>query len=186
MKPTWEDMSNPVVRVVQPLIEDAKKRAREEAQKIVEKVTKELAEAGNDVQKCAPYPSSWNASRDAYAAGLRKYKMFSALTKWRESSYSPREPHWADVDAERVAKYIKDAEEAAALQYNQFIAKLVRKVGIVKKAKLEGNHIWGYSFLTVTTEAGEQVIWKTCQIVNVSKLGLLFNQWPTRKVKNKN
>jgi hypothetical protein len=34
----------------------------------------------------------------------------------------------------------------------------------------------------VTTQEGEDQVWRTQMIVNVSVLGKLFNQWPTRQV----
>ncbi len=64
-----------------------------------------------------------------------------------------------------------------------FICKLVAKVGEVTEASIAGNHIWGESYLTVTTIAGAKQTWKTQQIVNVSVLGNYFNQWPTRLMK---
>jgi hypothetical protein len=50
-------------------------------------------------------------------------------------------------------------------------------------ASITGTHIWGHSVLTVTLPNGTVERWKTQQIVNQSKLGLLFNQWPSRKMK---
>ena len=43
--------------------------------------------------------------------------------------------------------------------------------------------MWGYSVLTVTKEDGSVERWKTQQIMNISVLGLLFAQWPSRKMK---
>jgi len=77
-----------------------------------------------------------------------------------------------------IAMYRADA----AAQYDAFVLKLVGKVGPCISATLDGNHVWGYSILTVTkTNTTER--WKTQQIVNTSKLGKLFNQWPSRRMK---
>jgi hypothetical protein len=95
-------------------------------------------------------------------------------------------PEFADMSAEKGEKFVQEARENAAFQYEAYVAKLNKKIGPAKSASLTGNHVWGYSFLTVVTESGETQIWKTQMIVNVSKLGKLFNQFPTRKVKAAN
>jgi hypothetical protein len=180
------DMNNPIVKAVEPLKADAIKRAEEEANKIIQRVTDLLHQAGNDIQIAAPYPKSVGPNAlwgEHYHMALSKYKLFKSLTKSRKGSRSPNEPDFADIDQNLVQRFIKQSKEDAAFQYKQFIHKLVRKIGKVKDAVLEGNHVWGYSILTVTLPDDTKQKWKTQQIVNVSKLGKLFNQWPTRKVK---
>ena len=86
------------------------------------------------------------------------------------------------MDREEIARFIKNSKEEAAAQYDAFVAKLIRKIGVVETAELTGNHVWSYSYLNVTKADGTKESWKTQMIVNVSKLGKLFNQWPTRKV----
>lgn len=44
--------------------------------------------------------------------------------------------------------------------------------------------VWFQSELDVVTVAGERQTWRTKMIFNVSCLGKVFNQWPTRQVKN--
>ena len=183
IKDVTQDMNNPIVKAVLPLKTDAMNRAEEEAKKIVEKVTLVLLQHNNDLKLAAPYPKSWGADRETYLMQMSKYKLYASLVKWRKSSRSPSEPNYVDVDPTRVQKFIEDSKEDAAFQYDQFIMKLVRKIGEVKDATLEGNHVWGYSILTVTLLDDTKQKWKTQQIVNVSKLGKLFNQWPTRKIK---
>lgn len=63
--------------------------------------------------------------------------------------------------------------------------KLEMKIGEHLTATLEGNHVWGDSFITVEKANGENERWRTHTILNVSKLGLYFNQFPTRKIKIK-
>jgi hypothetical protein len=69
------------------------------------------------------------------------------------------------------------------MQYTAFIQKLEGKVGAHTAAALDGSHVWGFSILTVTKADGTVEKWKTEQIINVSVLGKVFNQWPSRKVK---
>ncbi len=179
------DPTNPIAAAVLPLKEDAMKRAEEYAREIVAKVREDLKAAGNDLIVCAPYPSG-NQSRASYFMMESRYRLFASLCVWRKSSYMMHEPHFADVDSNRVAKFIKEARENAAFQYEAFILKLIAKIGPVYSAKLSGNHVWSFSFLTVEKASGIQTteIWKTQQIINVSKLGKVFAQWPTRKVKD--
>ena len=86
------------------------------------------------------------------------------------------------VSSKKVAKFIVDAQNEAARQYDLFVAKLVLKIGKAESATLEGNHVWDHSTLTVV-KAGNTERWNTKQIWNVSKLGKDFPQWPTRKLK---
>lgn len=183
MKPTYLDPANAIVAAVMPVKGPAVDRAEIEARKIVEHVTKTLAAAGNDLLICAPYPSSRLSGHD-YQRKLSTYQLFGSLTKWRGVTYSPHEPHFADVSPELVAKFVKNARDDAGFQYDLFVAKLINKIGDVTSATLKGSHVWGYSFLTVVKADATTETWKTQQIVNVSKHGKLFNQWPTRKVKS--
>lgn len=90
---------------------------------------------------------------------------------------------YADIDSEKCKKFVEEARKNAAEQYDLFVEKLNQKIGVAITARLEGNHVWSYSFLYVTTPTGDQC-WKTQQIINQSKYGKLFNQFPSRKVKN--
>lgn len=177
------DPNNPITAAVLPLRADAMERAEQYARQIVAEVRAELKAANNDLEKCAPYPSGMNSSRAAYMGQLAKYQLFHKLCQCRASSRAMHEPNFADVNSNYVAKFVKEAREDAAYQYDAFIAKLIKKIGPVQTAVLQGNHVWGHSFLTVVTETGDMQIWKTQTIVNVSKLGKIFNQFPTRKVK---
>jgi hypothetical protein len=179
------NMKHPVAIAVETLREKAIERAEIEAKKMVEGVREELKKAGNDLNLCAPYPDSGKLSGWAWHDAHGKYKLFGSLTKWRKSSYSSRDPHLADVDSKMVAKFIQRSKESAAVEYDAFVVKLCRKIGHCKTATINGDHVWGWSFLKVSIVGGEprEEIWKTQQIVNCSKLGLLFNQWPSRKIK---
>lgn len=171
------ELQHPVAVAVLPLRADAIKFARKYARLQVAEVRRELAKVGNDLKKAAP----WSGGMDGY----ERYSLFTRLTKWRKSSITGHEPCLVDVKTALVSRFLRDAGEAAADQYDRFVKKMIDKVGPAKKAVLEGNHVWGYSYLTVTKRDGAIEIWHTRQITNVSKLGLHFPQWPSRKVKNK-
>lgn len=89
-----------------------------------------------------------------------------------------------DVQA-GIESYVRRAEENMHKMFDAFIYKMDDKVGAdVESAKLlMGEHVWDFSILSVTRPNGEVENWQTKTILNVSKYGLVFNQFPTRMVK---
>jgi len=177
-------MANPIEAAVLPLKAAAVERAADHARKTINHVTAELAACGNDLHVAAPYPSG-NMGKHEYMVKVARYRLFENLTTWREhQSVGMNTPCYADIDPEKCGKFIEAARKDAAEQYDLFVAKLNQKIGVATTARLEGNHVWSCSFLYVTTPFGNQC-WKTQQIINQSKYGKLFSQFPTRKVKGK-
>jgi len=180
---------NPIEKVVKPLKKHAIERAKQEAEAAIQRVREDLADAGGDINKAAPYPENFgpNALHGYAREGARlRYQKFHSLVKPdpnHRSSFQRGAPHFVVIDEDKVVRFIEQRMEWAALDYDAFVAKLVKKIGEVTKAKLHGNHVWDYSTLIVTKPDGEVQAWKTQQIVNHSKLGKPFNQWPTRRLK---
>lgn len=173
---------------VHPLRAVAMDSAEERARKTIARVAEELTAAGGDSNAAAPYPWGYlkMSQRDADRARA-KVTLFSRLTKAdpaKPSRHGMHDPHWVVMDEAKFQDFVNEARDVAAAQYDAFVAKLVNKVGQHEAAVLEGNHVWGESFLTVTF-AGDKPkeTWKTQQIWNVSKLGKDFPQWPSRKLK---
>lgn len=184
MKNETKPELNPIEKVVLPLKNDAMNRAAEYAKDVVATVRKELAAAGNDLQKCAAYPSSLGLTTFQYRSQVAKYMLFRNLTVRRDNgSRGMHDPEFASMSPNGIAKFVKETRENAAAQYDAYVAKLNKKIGTVIHAELKGNHVWGFSFLTVELPSGEKQIWKTQQIINQSKYEKVFNQFPTRKVK---
>lgn len=172
-----------IAEVVEPLRSRSVARAEQFARSYVNGLMVELEYAGGDAQVAAPYPSSSRSTRNEYIAGVTKYKMVRRLTRpVGPQTYRPSDPDIRTPDEGNIEAFVKEAREEADAQYSAFIAKLEAKVGAHSDAKLIGDHVWGHSILTVDTPSGRQN-WKTQQIINVSKLGKVFNQWPTREVK---
>lgn len=176
---------NPIHTAVAPLKADAIVRAEQEAQKIVAHVAAQLAAHDFNLNATAPYPKTYGSTRD-YAVAKATHNLYVSLTTVDEER-NPRygaapAAYYVKMRNARIARFIAQAQEDAAAQYDAFVAKLTHKIGDCDSATLEGNHVWGHSLLTVT-KANVTEKWKTRQIVNTSKLGRLFNQWPTRKVK---
>lgn len=78
-------MSNLIEVAVAPLKADAIERAELEANKLVDRVRTELAAAGNDLQKCAPYPRT-DVDRMTYLRQLSRYRLFHAICKSRAAT----------------------------------------------------------------------------------------------------
>lgn len=181
-------MTNPIEAAVAPLKADAILRAEKEAKAAIENVRANLEKCGWDMQIAAPFPFSrdtrWRSDAEIKSA-RSQHDFFSSLTEMRDGfSYSGRigAPCLVQMSEDRCNRFIEVSKFEAAAQYDAFVAKLVRKIGVCDSAELDGNHVWGWSILTVRKGA-EIERWKTQQIVNVSKLGKLFNQWPSRKIK---
>lgn len=174
----------PVRIAVEPLLSQAEEAAEQYANKIIKNVMDDLSSNGWDVEKCAPWPSSVGVKfGDAdYQRMKSKHTFYHSLTRAVNPSYIPGAPDIVEADPERQSLFIKEARRDAAFQYESFICKLEDKVGGHSAAVLDGSHVWGYSILTVTTPEGIER-WKTQTIINMSKLGKLFNQYPSRKVK---
>jgi len=172
-------MTNPIRTAVLPLKQAAQDRAEVEARKLIARMHAKLEAAQWDLNDAAPRPGSWDRDYQEKMAVVARY---NAVTSSYREDYMPRAPRPVYIDEQKVERFVLDAREDAAAQYEAFIAKLEGKIGETLSAVLTGNHVWGYSFLTVQTAEGQQT-WKTQMIVNCSKLGKLFNQFPTRKVK---
>lgn len=160
---------------------DAMDRAEQEAREMIEKGLAELeaVEWNLDLVAGAKKKSAYSIIASPTNKGL----FLKSITTYTAPTRKASEPEIVKKSEAAESRFIERAKEDAAAQYDKFVAKLESKIGAVKSAQLEGNHIWGYSFLTVEKADGEREIWKTQMIVNCSKLGNLFNQFPTRKVK---
>lgn len=178
-----------IAKAVEPVRAEAIARAAKEALAVIAKVEKELAEAGGDRQVYAPYPNSLREDKRSFTMKRSKYTLVRLLTErdFPEGVYQPsrssNSPDPARMSPEGCECFVEMAKVDASAQYDAFIAKLETKIGEVTSAILTGEHVWGHSILTVTKADGTSEKWKTQMIVNVSVLGNLFNQWPSRKVK---
>lgn len=173
----------PVGAAIHALKVEAVNHAELHARETVDRVAKELAEHGWDRQAYAPYPGTYDRERDRK---LSHYQLVHSITKTDPSvgyrSRSSNEPDPAVMDMERIEKFVENSMRDAAMQYDMFICKMVAKVGPVVSAKLDGSHVWSISYLDVVKADGSTESWKTQQIVNYSKYGRPFYQWPSRKL----
>lgn len=175
----------PVGAAVHPVKANAIEAAEVEARKVVAKVAAELEGADWNVDAVAPYPRALHETRESYRRKEAKYRLFHSITRSTcKGSRRPGEPNTVEIALDRVETFVNETREQAALDYDAFIVKLVAKIGAgAVDAKLDGNHVWGHSILTVTKEDGTTERWFTQQITNYSVYGRPYAQWPTRRKK---
>lgn len=173
---------HPVAAAVEPLRNDAIQRAEEAAKKKIEKMKDKFqSDFQNNLKNIVPFKMSCYHPEYKQRSDFKKM-IESLTTRIADQHYSE---NVREFDKTKTDKFIELSKANADAKYTAYINKLIFKVGDCKSATLEGSHVWGSSFLTIEKEDGVQEIWKTQMIINCSKLGNLFNQFPTRKVKRK-
>lgn len=172
-------MTHPIEAAVTPLKGEAIERATKAFDNHVERVLAHMEACGWDLDVAFPRANS-RMSRADYMIAQGKHGFAASLTRAAKVSRSFNEPNIRHRADDRIAQARQGVQEATAASYDAFVAKLVGKVGEVESAQIEGNHVWGRSTLTVRKAAGKVERWTTQMIVNVSSLGKVFNQWPTR------
>lgn len=174
-------MNTPIANAVAPLKQQAMDRAELAVTERIEAALAQLAAVGNDLNKVAPQPHGM-MGRATYKQAQALRAFLEAITVSTQASRRHGEPNLRVVAPGGIARLVSITREEAAGSYEAFVAKLEQKVGDHRAAALDGSSVWGHSVLHVTTPAGAQR-WVTKQILNVSVLGKLFNQWPTRLAK---
>lgn len=166
-----------ILAAVEPLRADAIARAEQRVRNWVARIEAELEAVGNDLKVYAPYPRG--DGRD-YKQKLAFRKAVEAIVTHAGVSRRINDPEIVSISAEKVERFVRDARENASASFDAYAAKLAGKVGEIRSASICGASLWDGSLLTVETEAGATQLWHTQQIINVSSLGKVFNQWPTR------
>lgn len=167
--------SKAMIKVLESHRNEYLKRAKEEAEKYAAEKIERLKKKNWDLDQIIPKGNrsrEWSSVRSLYinltdAAGIR----------------ASNGPDIRKYSLKRVKNYVNGVVESAGVSYDQFIAKMVDKVGEpVVSAELNGS-IWTNAELKVTTESGDNQIWITRMIINMSKYQKFFNQFPTRRKK---
>lgn len=170
-----------IALAVEPLRTGAVERAVKYAKETIANMTAKLEAAEWNLDVVAPYPYR-DMERASYMSMKNKRNMFQMLFETNPNNGNRmNDPVFMLRDEEAEARFIKMAAESASIEFDAYVVKLVGKVGEHSTARVTGS-LWDYSVLTVETPAGVQR-WKTQQILNVSKLNKVFNQYPTRKMK---
>jgi hypothetical protein len=142
---------------------EAKKRATEHFTRHLDLVKK----AGG-LDQIAPSPNS-RMGRDEYRLARQKRDFYSNLL------------------SKPLAYHVDEAGQSAHHSYMEWVAKITEKIGkSVIDSDMDGNP-WIRSLIHVTCSDGAKQTWSTKMIINYSKYGKAFNQFPTRRVdKNEN
>jgi hypothetical protein len=174
--------THPIAIAVEPQRAAAIAATIKGANELIAKMTAELEAAGWDLAVTAPRPRNNMSRREYMGSQARRARFCLIFSRVPVLGYIPNPVEIYQPSPALTEKFIADAIARANDDYDSFIAKLIEKVGECDSAELAGDHVWSSSTLTVTK--GETVErWKTKRILNVSVLGKLFNQWPTRKMK---
>jgi hypothetical protein len=156
---------------------------KERLRQQVDALAAKLAENGMDLEIVAPYPKS-NIGRNAYIAAveLRNFatKYFKSTATYGRGMHDPNIV--ARVDDAKLEEILEaSAKKATEMHFDGYIIKLAGKIGkTIAEAELVGG-LWNDSVLTIKAVDGEVQVWHTHCIWNVSCLGRIFNQWPTRR-----
>ncbi len=173
---------SPIEIAVSPLKAIAMDSAGEFARKIINQYLTKLEAAGWDLNVAFPRPHG-RMSREAYRSAAAQHSLATRITIHTKPSRRFNDPNIVARCEASENKFVEDCRRNAGEQFIAYVSKLTNKIGEVTEASLESRSVWAHSILTVTKVDGSKEAWKTQQIINVSKLGTPFNQWPTRKLK---
>ena len=188
---------SPVRIAVEPLKAEAVAKAEAAAREHIDSLTAELEAGGWDLGVVSPMPprppvgmnpdsGEYMMIRLARITAENDRERFQRLFRAAERYRNPLDDNYVVAPNEYgQEKYIEECKQAADLAYEKYICKMEKKCGEVVSAELEGNHVWGYSHLTVVDADGNKSVYRTQTIWNFSCKGKMFNQYPTRKVKSK-
>lgn len=163
------------------------------------RILETLAKNDWDANACYPYPKSYN--RSEFGIQKANYDHARAITTEDEARFlaatgrsyrNHNDPNFrkSKPAAELTANNRKKAKELADASVDGWVAKMMSKVestepgATIKGAQYSGSTSpWDFSVLTVNLTNGKTQGWKTKMILNVSCLGKLFNQFPSRLLK---
>jgi hypothetical protein len=162
-----KDTQSTLVNVLEPFRNDYVEEARKKATQWIKSMKNRITEKGS-VDEIAPPITQQDLKNLSYKEREEKQK---------------RRDFWKFIDSVDPSEYVEEQAKMADARYEAWIFKLIAKVGKrVVWADMKGNP-WTGSTLNVETEDGEKQTWNTQMILNTSKLGKLFNQFPTRRAK---
>ena len=153
--------------------------AKNKMARLIERHKDELMKADMKYFAYAPRPS---AGRDAnYKEKLALHLFIRQIVSVESNTPATVESVADGFNQQGIDRLIEQAGKEAAQGFEAYIKKLESKVGKYDSVDYFGD-LFSFSVLKVTKD-GVSESWKTQMIMNVSKYGKLFNQYPTRKVK---
>lgn len=170
-----------IFQAINPMRAAAITRAVERAENMIDTIKAQLTDAGMNLDMVAPMPNS-KMSREEYKQTMARYQFVNNITERPATRRISEERIALGFNQEGIDRFIEAIKIDAASEFDAYVAKLEAKVGDCVAATVDGN-LWNESILTVTKADDAVERWKTQMIINVSSLGKLFNQFPTRKLK---
>ena len=155
---------------------EAKERDKQKTAPVIPKavmVSKEKLEkmnqlkAGGGIDVFAPKPDSNKRGTDEYKRAENKRAYFLGLIAVKKSGF------------------VKFNKDAARQDYLNWVSKMTGKISKPMKSATMTGSPWINSIISITTVDDETQVWYTKMIINQSKLGKLFNQFPTRQALDK-
>lgn len=171
--------SDPVYQAVLPLKTHAQDKAEELYRARVEKAKAVIAKHGGDLDSIAPYPVPYDRVAKEATDLARSYYLSICI-------FDPEveQGNFIVIAPSKIEDEVRKVRQQAGYNFEAYVAKLHVKIGDkVLSAKLQGQFVWQGSTLVVQTATKGEQIWKTDTIINCSKYGILFNQYPTRQAK---
>jgi hypothetical protein len=166
-----------VYQAVLPLKKAAQDRAEQSLRKVFANATSLLKKAEFNVLTVAPEPTAKYGTEE-YDIAVQRRAFFASFT-----TPVSKGSNTVEINLERIEEKVAIEREMAGLSFDAFVAKLNKKINdTTVTATLSGSPWTGSTLVVETKNKGTQV-WYTKIIVNVSKLGLVFNQFPTRLAK---
>lgn len=175
-------MKNTIETLVLPLKEEAIKRLSDFMMEKVDHTLALLVDNDWNINMIAPRPN-YNDSNETHRAKSAKRNFIERITKRDHNRFITKGPDIVSKSEEGIERLMKEVADMASEQYIKFVAKLEAKIGSYEDASMEGNHIWGFSIITVQKADGSIEKWKTHTITNYSKFNLAFAQYPSKKMK---
>lgn len=175
--------SSALIKIFESHMNEYVAMAEKRAKEFVDDKLAALKKAGWDLNKIAPQPNSRTMSQSEYRTAQAKRDLYRSFTKSTQSVSRPGDPDIREPNKAMIDHYVEMNKKGAQEAYENFMHKMMQKIGKpVVAATMKGN-IWTNAILTVTTDDGEEQVWHTQMILNFSKYQKMFNQFPSRRKK---
>jgi hypothetical protein len=175
--------SQAMIDALMSRMEEAKKMAKESAERKVDDTWKKLEKKNWDIiddikfsKKFTDHVVSFYKSLTDEDPKSREKNQASGESFRFDSRFRKKSPS-------KKKAYVDNAVNQVEEDYKSFIGKMVMKVGGgIVGANVTG-HPWTNSVLTVDMADGTKQVWNTKMIINYSVYGKAFNQFPSRRKK---
>ena len=146
-----------------------------------------------DINECYPYPSG-DMGRTQYHQMQRRRVVAQKRTIIDTSKpiiYIPKSPTYVVMKPMLHVDIQRESVEEAEAMLESFAIKMGKKAAEHGEGRLVvaaeyhgGDNPWQSSEFVIRLDDGTKLVYYTHMIINISCLGKLFNQWPTRLQKS--